>query len=196
MDELVLKIFTARFDDDTEGLMNILFFVVLAVFWIVGGIIKATSQKNKDKQKQQPPRKPVRKISKTDRTRVSTLPERPSRTPQVRPQIRPRPSRPSERDKALQAKIVEASEKMKSAPAKPYEEPVHQGISEFASKPLVELDSLRLERLQREAELVEELPEIDLNYEDPEELVKAILHVEILGPPVSLRDLSHQNAGF
>jgi len=195
MDELVLKIFTARFDDDTEGLMNILFFVVLAVFWIVGGIIKATSQKNKDKQKQ-PPRKPVRKISKTDRTRVSSLPERPSRTPQVRPQIRPRPSRPSERDKALQAKIVEASEKMKSAPAKPYEEPVHQGISEFASKPLVELDSLRLERLQREAELVEELQEIDLNYEDPEELVKAILHVEILGPPVSLRDLPHQNAGF
>ena len=195
MDGFVLNIFTAGSGDDAEGWMNILLFVVLAVFWAVGGIIKAASQKKENKQKQQPPRKPVRKTPSSVQTRASSS-ERPSRTPQVRPQTQPRVSRAPELAKVLRSKIFESSGELESASAKLHEKLIPQNIPALASKPLVELDSMRPDRPQRKTEPEEELSELDFNYADADELMKAILHIEILGSPVSLRDPSRQNTGF
>ncbi len=195
MDKFLLNVFTAGPGDDADGWMNILLFVVLAVFWAVGGIIKAASQKNKGKQTQQPPRKPVRKTPTTTRTRASS-PERSSRRPQARPQTQPRVSRAPELDKVLRSKIFESSGKVESASAEYHEKRIPEDIPEFTSKPLVELDSMRPDRPQRTTEPEEERSELDLNYADADELMKAILHIEILGSPVSLRDPSRQNTGF
>ncbi|MBN2315946.1 MAG: hypothetical protein JXM79_18615 [Sedimentisphaerales bacterium] len=197
MDELVLKIFTAGFGDEAEGWMNILIFIVVVVFYAVVGIIKASSQKSQEKQKQQSSRKPVRKIPRTTPTRDSSF-KRSQKTLQARPQTRlPRTSHAPGPDKVLRSQVVESPEKLESTSMKSLEEVTHQDLPEFAGKPLLELDSMRLDHPERVAEAEEEgLSELDLNYADPDELVKAILHYEILGPPVSLRDPPHRNSVF
>lgn len=190
MNFMVAQVVWAGPGDETEGWMNILFVIILAVFWVVSGIIKATSKKPQERQKQPPlTRKPTRKTPSATRD-VSSA--RPSRPPQPHPQPRPYPAMHTpEVDKALRPKKVEATRKLESRPPKPQTEPIIQDIPEFAGKPLVELDQMRLgvpPKTPRE----EDLPEIVLDYSDPEELTKAILHYEILGPPVSLRGPSHQ----
>ena len=75
------------------------------------------------------------------------------------------------------------------APAKPQAEPIIHDLPETTSKPLVELDQMRLGAPKRTTEM-EDLPELTLDFTDPDELSKAILHYEILGPPVSLRNPS------
>ena len=45
MQDFFTQFILAGSGEDVEGWMNILFVVVLAVFWIVSGIIKATSKK-------------------------------------------------------------------------------------------------------------------------------------------------------
>lgn len=190
--------------DDVEGWMNILLFIVVGVFWVVGSIIKVSSQKKQTNQKQQPPqhkpaRKPIRKTSRTTQARVPS-PERPPRPPLAESQKKPHLSRVPELDQVLRSKVDELSKKFESTQTKPpkpkpVEEIIPHDIPDFTSKPLVELDSMRLDRKKRTTDLEEGFPEIDLNYEDPDELAKAILHFEILGLPVSLRDPSHQNTG-
>jgi hypothetical protein len=65
----------------------------------------------------------------------------------------------------------------------------------LTSSPFKELERIHLDTPEKKLES-EDLPELVLDYTDPDELSKAILHYEILGPPVSLRNPSHQNIGF
>ena len=182
--------------DDAKGWMNILFVVVLAVFWIISGIVKATSKKPQERQKQQPPvRKPIHKVPSP--ATVSGLSSaRSKKTTQARPQPRSRPAMlASKVEKALRSKTIEATQKLESLPPKRQAEPIIQDIPEYTSKPLIEPDHMRL-GIPQKATKEEDLPEIVLDYSDPEELTKAILHYEILGPPVSLRSPSHQSLDF
>ena len=190
MINLLVQTFFAGPGDETDGWMNILLLMVLAVFWIVGSILKAASQKTQDKQKQPPIRKPVRKVRPPTTVREASS-SRPTKTVQSRPQPRPRPAiPPMEVDTATRPQIAEPTKKTVSYPPKPQAESVLQNLPEFASKPLVELDHMRLGKPQKITE-EEELPELVLDFADPDELSKAILHYEILGPPVSLRNPSH-----
>ena len=172
--------------------MNILFVVVLAVFWVVSGIIKATSKKPQDRQKQQPLiRKPGGKIPSLTKARESSA--RPTRATQTR--IQPRPSaQAAERQKRLRSKIVEATRDSESFPKQSREGSFLKDFPEFTSESLGELGQISLDTTQRTHE-EEALPELVLDYADPDELSKAILQYEILGPPVSLRP-SHQITGF
>lgn len=195
MDILLSQLILAGPGDDSDGWMNILLVLVLAVFWIVSGIIKATSQKPQDSQKKQPPmRKPVRKVPPPTTARGPS--GRPTKTVQARPQPRPRPATPAiEAGKVLRSKTVQARRKLESPPSKPQVGPILQDLPEFASKPLIELDHMRLGVPDQTTE-AEDLPELVLDFADPDELIKAILHYEILGPPVSLRNPSNQITVF
>jgi len=173
MKQFVQQIVLAAQGDDTKGWMNILFVVVLAVFWLISGIVKATSKKSQDSQKQQSLHKPVRKVQ------PPTLARDPSLTPPKRTtQTRSQPQ-------------------LKSSPPQPRLGSIFQDIPNISSKPkpLMELEPMRLETRQRTSE-IEDPPELVLDFTDPDELSKAILHYEILGPPVSLRNPSHQNTCF
>ena len=178
--------------DDTENWMNILFLVVLAVFWVVGGIIKATSQKSQDKRKQSTPRQPVRKTPRPAPQR-EPLSKRPmQQTAQSRPRESARPSlQRAQLEKSYQSKDIETI--LKSKPPAPETQgvPMMQEFPEFASKPFMDLGQMRLDSPHETSE-GEDLPELIFDDTDPDELTKAILHYEILGPPVSLRNPSHQ----
>jgi len=190
---LLAQLIPAGPGGDGEGWMNILFVVVLAVFWVVGGIIKATSKKPQDRRSQPPPRKPAGKIPSPAGTRESS--DRPTRTTQPRVQPRPRQAaQAAHLDKTLRSKIVEAARTSESSLVKPQEGSILKDFPEFTSKPLTELGPMHLDTPQRTRE-VEDLPDLVLDYSDPDELSKAILQYEILGPPVSLRP-SHQITGF
>jgi hypothetical protein len=193
MQNIVVQFVLAGSGDDVEGWMNILFVVVLAVFWIVGGIIKAT-KKPQDRQGQQASRKPpVRKVPRSSSVPRDPSSERPATISQDRPRAQPRPvTQIADLEKALRSDTADASQKLVSIPAKPQAELILQELPEITSKPLVELDTMRLDLPKKTTESEEDLPELVLDYSDPDELIKAIVHYEILGPPVSLRDPSHQ----
>jgi hypothetical protein len=195
MKEFVYQIVLAGPDDDTQGWMNILFVVVLAVFWVISGIIKATAKKPQDGRKQPPLQKPVRKTLPPSLARRSSA-VRPTGTAPARSQPRPRPSTLAARvEKAFRPEQLEGTRKAESLSPKPPSEPILRDIPEFSSKPLINLESMRLDTSQQTPQM-EDLPEIVLDYTEPGELSKAILHYEILGPPVSLRNPSHPITGL
>jgi hypothetical protein len=195
MKEFVYQIVLAGPNDDTQGWMNILFVVVLAVFWVISGIIKATAKKPQDGRKQPPLQKPVRKTLPPSLARRSSA-VRPTGTAPARSQPRPRPSTLAARvEKAYRPERLEGAEKVESLSPKPPSESVLQGIPELGEKPLADLESMHPDILQRTPQ-AESLPEIVLDYTEPGELSKAILHYEILGPPVSLRNPSHPITGL
>ena len=102
MQDILAQVIPAGPGDDAEGWMNILFVVVLAVFWVISGVIKATSKRPQDRQKQQASRKPIREVPRSTTPRDPS-PARPTRKTQDRPQMRPRPvSQAAQLEKALE----------------------------------------------------------------------------------------------
>ncbi|MHC4205225.1 MAG: hypothetical protein ACYSTT_11300, partial [Planctomycetota bacterium] len=61
MNDLLLQLILARRNNDAEGWVNILFVIVLAVFWLIGGIVKAKANKSQAGSKGDLPRKSPRK---------------------------------------------------------------------------------------------------------------------------------------
>jgi hypothetical protein len=206
MDDLLLQIILARRNDDTESWMNILIVVVLAVFWAIGGIVKAKSRNPKVRDGQLPG-KPVRKPTAHSReAREQMLRQLPGPVGSAqgqRQQPRPVAQKPRMKFADLQAAVrrfaVEAEQAFQSQSGKktPVLKPV---LTEPQSPPktveFTEPIDKTVKRLQdkvvSESEQIPEtdyLSELVLDYSDPEQLRRAILHYEILGRPLSLRDL-------
>jgi hypothetical protein len=212
MYDLLAQIILAQRRDDTEGWMNILFVVVLAIFWAVGGIIKAKSKSSETNGKKTMPRRPAHRPS----ARVNPLQEqllkqsRQPSEPAERRESHPTTKKPvkkfSEIRAAVQKFAAEAEQAFQAQAGKPVPEtkiPV--------PKPKVKPDILKSPESSRKsviqlqdkqaavpAEMLESeyLSELLLDYTDPEELRRAILHYEILGRPLSLRDPSGNLIGF
>jgi hypothetical protein len=214
------QLILAEFGQETENWTNILYIVVLAVFWIVGGIIKATRNKpkpentRKEQASGQPQRRPVQ--MKSNRPSVA----RPTKTvgpgqPQTGQQpARKAPAKPRSRlerlaaefEKALEPYISDTTSKPKPRPQPKARKPVvispkipsGQKPMDLPRNVLVDRKGVGPEPLiEPFKETPEpELPELVFDYTDPDELTKAILYYEILGPPLSLRNPSHQNIGF
>jgi hypothetical protein len=163
----------ARKSDEDNGWAQILAFVILAIFYALGSIVKARANKTAPKGKKQIPRKPARKSpeSTIDLQMLKQLWRSARATPgsQPRPQVQPKleelPEFTAEMALAIPATVkkdvrlssVEAPEVMRVA--MPAEMPQTKYLSEILS-----------------------------DYEDPEKLRRAILHYEILGKPLSLRE--------
>ncbi|MFA5553707.1 MAG: hypothetical protein WCZ89_07330 [Phycisphaerae bacterium] len=181
-----------RNDGDESGWVQLLVFLVLGVFWAVGGIMKARADKEAKKKQleaeeissEPTQQRPVRRYTIQRQPKPQMTPEsRPvirQSTPISRPMARPAPiykqtsrfQKPSPIsrstfDKRL-PKVSRYTEKQiePAAPKVIPQENVTDALA-VSQKPLVALDSL-------------------------EELRAAILHYEILGHPVALRESDEQ----
>ena len=139
-------------DGEDSGWSQILVFVVLAAFWLVGGIMKAKNEKaNRQKQNSQGD-KPVFRKPLFQPAPAS-----------IARQIGLKPKAPAEKAKKESLKPVEMAGAVKRAERK-----VTKSIAESA-------------------EDVFEIPK-QIIPDDPEQLKAAILHYEILGKPIALRE--------
>ena len=198
MDDFLLQLILARRNDDAEGWMNILIVVVLAVFWAIGGIIKAKAKKD-----EQLPGKPVRKPpihSREAREQMLSRLQHSTGSAQSRQQ-QPRPAtqKPQLKFADLRAAVrnfaVEAEQAFQTntnkEPATELEPVLMEPQIKTVKSELTEPSVADIKEPQDEPAQIPEskyLSELLTDYADPEELRRAILHYEILGKPLALRD--------
>ncbi len=205
MDDLLLQIILARRNDDAEGWMNILIVVVLVVFWAIGGIIKAKSKKPGGRDEQLPG-KPVRKPpvhSREAREQMLSRLQRSAGSAQSqRQQPRPAAQKPRLKFADLQAAVrkfaVEAEQAFQTNTKDPapelepaLKEPqIKAEIPELTEPSVTSIRESQDKWASEPEQMIESeyLSELLTDYADPEELRRAILHYEILGKPLSLRD--------
>ena len=225
MNDLLEQIILAARNNDVEGWMNILFVVVLAVLWAIGGIVKAKTKKTETKGDERSLRQPARGTPSRSTGTQEQLLKRLQRSvgqPQRR-QYRPDVQQPRTRvvsRKAAVQKLAAKAEQAGLETIKPPVEPKRPGLElsipalqlqpdeelpelQTSIQALPEFTSKTIEGLvgKREdigAEFIESkyLSEVLSDYADPDELKRAILHYEILGRPLSLRDPSGNIIGL
>ncbi len=213
MYDLLAQIILAGRSDDAQSWMSILVFVVLAVFWAVGGIIKAKSRSSDTRDDKSMPRRPAHRppagISRPPREQLLKQSRQPSGLAQRR-EYRPATKKPitkfaeiraavqkfaAEAEQAFQAQAGKPTPEAKIPVPKPEVKPDILKVPESTRKSLMQLEDKR-------AAVPAEMPEAEylsgllLDYADPEELRRAILHYEILGRPLSLRDPSGDIIGL
>jgi len=199
MSNLLAQIVLARRDGD--GWTNILVWVVFAAIWIVICIIKATKAKSGDKQ--QPSRAPSRKPPAHSRGGQQQMPGRGGR-PAGPGQRLEQPAGTAKRRTTL-ADLREAARKFaaeaeqafqvqtaKSAPKPPERASRPQGQPETTPRiaPVVAPVKRPGDKQAATAQMppTQHLSDLLSDYANPDKLRRAILHYEILGPPLSLRD--------
>jgi len=218
MNEFFAQIILAAGNDDGQGWMNILFIAVLAVIWAIGGLIKAKTKKaegEEEEKEEQFARKPHRKLKEAaerfqrevfelSRDRVYKPRERAEalhkesfkKAPRHAVPVARKEYRPVAKPKRKKiARPIETLAEPKLPRRTPQVEPDFEELPEYTSKAVKELE---VNRVDMTAEIVQTkyLSEILSDYADPEELRRAILHYEILGRPLSLRDPSGQIIGL
>jgi hypothetical protein len=194
---------------DDEGWTNLLFFVVVAVIYVVGAAVKAMKEKSGDEQ--QPRRASRSQTPQRGRVahQVSRRPQRPagaatrSTQPPRRPQkrttfadLREAARRfAAEAERAFQPQETESTTKTASQPASPPARPPASPVRPEI-KPIIEpvvpqikgLSAKDKQLANMRAASAQQLSDLLADYSDPQTLRKAILHYEILGPPLSLRN--------
>ncbi len=232
-----------------EDWIDILFIAVVALLWLVGGLVKAMGRKGPARQKQpeglaREQRRPretwqqrlMRKAEElqraaeakgrqaTERARVRERAEQRPRRPQQPPggritvrtgergesiMVYERPAPEPSAERAQQAtrqkearEAVTAAGRQATAPApeidlkvktgRPTFEPIVEGLTDVMRGPEKPIEP-GVQRPETARESVGFPVASVIDYRDPDALKKAILHYEILGKPLALRDLSEQN---
>jgi len=193
-------------DDGDTGWMRILVVVILAVFYAVGSIVKAKANKTALKEEEQMPRKPgtkppesVRAPKALKKTPYQAVQRPVSRTPssQARPQVaKPQVDRPQVQPP--RRKVARPQPTGWKPPTKAEEAVELPTLEPLEVPKIAALEPLEGKRAAMPAEIqpAKYLSEILSDYENPERLRSAILHYEILGKPVSLRDPSEHIIGL
>jgi hypothetical protein len=205
MNDLLSMMILAARRRGLKGWGNILFIIVVAIFYVIGSIAKAKANKGQQQDQEGPGRKPKpqprpfkgmgelrQRLAEEGRRAAGSEPRR-QHQPQVQPQRR-RIARPqaavrkyaAEREEAIKFASLGRIEKL-SEPARPKEagKLVGKGVTKR-----------KAEHVAADLEETEYLAEIVSDYADPEELKRAILHYEILGRPLSVRDPSARIIGL
>lgn len=202
---LVQTVLIAR-NEDVESWMNILVVVVLAVFWALGSIIKARKQGAQNRQKEPLARKPARRpAAQTTTLRVQLL-KGPDRAPAghrpTRSGVQEARTKLAEWRAAARKFAEEADQAFRAQMAEPTPEPPPQQtlpkpgaglaayvreIPEFASKLSITPEEPPAPGTP-ETQPEEYLTDLLADYADSDQLRRAILHYEILGRPLSLRE--------
>ena len=214
MDGLLLQIILARRNDELEGWMQILVYIVFAILFLVSGIIKAKANKSQTSDKGNLARKPPRKPtvhSREAREQMLKRLERPSDSSQgQRQQPRPATQKPRLKFADLQAAVrkfaVEAEQAFQATTKEPtpelkpaLKEPTIKAETVELTEPIVKtVKGLQDKQVPKPAQTPESeyLSELLTDYADPDELRRAILHYEILGKPLSLRGSSEGSIGL
>jgi hypothetical protein len=208
-------------DYDIEGWMDILVLVVIAVVYGLGALIRAKSKKNEEQIQQQHARKAQGKPSKDGRglleqifTELKQATEEAKTGVETRQPDQKRPQKAAQAQTVSQKYTPKAKQEVhiqptmtpaKTKPSKPSK--VQSGFEKLGEldKGIYTLPDItsKLSVLSGKDKVIPDeafesihLSEVLSDYEDPEELKRAILHYEILGRPLSLRDPSGQIIGL
>jgi hypothetical protein len=202
MSNLLAQIVLARRAPD-DGWMNILVVIVMAVIWIIAGIVKAMKTNAGDKQRSRPPsRKPPPQGRASQQ--MAATPQRPvgpaerSAPSQAQPSKRTTLSdlREAARRFAAEAEQAFQTQRTKPTPSRPKPVPKRPSGLKVAAVPQPLTEPVLPMRKQSDdrrtpAKIMaprQQLSDLLSDYRDPAKLRRAILHYEILGPPLSLRD--------
>lgn len=205
MNIFLAQLILARRNDEVEGWMNLLFVIVVAVFWVLGGILKAKSKKPQQQQHTGPPKRPVqrpqsrgaqasRQAGEQSRPRPSTASQRPQYAPGFKPPAGEAIfSHPLFRNLAAQ---IERATGVKI----PTEMPKPQAPKK-PPKPQTEMfipavKAAQPPGIKKPVDVTDFSDALLLDTSDPDDLRRAILYYEILGKPVSLRDSTDSVMGL
>ncbi len=194
--------------------MNILFVVVLAIFWAIGGILKARGKNAQSRQKDQLARKPARRPPAPSRGLQEQLRMEPHRPPG---RAERQPSRPglgqartrlaelraaaqkfaAEAEQAFRVQMQQPGQEAPPAVHRPASRPEPRDLLEsFAKLPTATVPQPENLPPPEETLPSEYLAEILSDYADSDLTRRAILHYEILGKPLSLRDPQYPATGL
>lgn len=177
--------------DDGLGWVEILIFVIVAAVYAIGNFLKSRSSRSQQGEQQQSRPQPRRREPLGRAAPRRPPPARPrqslvSATEKQYQRRTQRPTRPIRRPQPAAPKAPLVSEQVIPLP-----EPEPLELATLPSAVLLEESTeavgARGAPAQEEAAY---LAGILADYEDPEQLRTAILHYEILGKPLSLRDPS------
>ncbi len=209
MDNLLAQQILAARNSDSEdtGWMQMLVFIVLAVFYAVGSILKARANKQQKLEQEEPGRRPPestrgapmafkktpyrqaqRPVGHAPKSQPSPQQVQPPRRKIVRPQ--PAGRKPSiKTEQAIELPTLEALETPKVSPPISQLQVDLEELPEFTVETVEKLGAKRV-GIAGKTPQTKYMAEILLDYDDPEKLRRAILHYEILGKPLSLRSPS------
>lgn len=193
MNELLAEVMVAARNRDGEGWMQLLVVAVVAVFYVLGTIFKAKSNKVEQKDEEQPEGTGASgAFQKTASRQVQQQPRRKV--------MRPQPvgwKFAAEEQEAVRLKTPQPPRVLKLPVLTPQVQiqPELEEVQEFIGEPLKPLED---EQLALSAETEASMASIQplLDYADTEGLKRAILHYEILGKPLSLRGPSEHIIGL
>jgi hypothetical protein len=162
---LLQIILAARRYDEDSGWMQLLVFVIMAVFWALGSIIKARKSKKTEfeEEEEQPEEAFSERMQQMSR----------QMGPQQKKSVYPGP--------AIKRDFAKAEKIPLSVSLKDYKESVTKSLTETEKK--AERPDISSERPQPPAGI-----DFAPNLEDPENLKRAVVYYEVLGKPLSLRD--------
>ena len=215
MNNLLAQLILAARNSDSEdtGWMQMLVFIVLAAFYVIGSILKARANKQQKLEQEEPGHKPPESTRGAPKPLAKTLyrqaqrpvghaPKSQPSPQQVQPPrrkiIRPQPvGRKSsiKTEQAIKLPTLEVLETPKVSLPRPQLQADLEELPEFTIETVakdIRLSSIEALGAKRigiagETPQTKYLAEILSDYDDPEKLRRAILHYEILGKPLSLR---------
>lgn len=226
MNEILAQIIIlARRSRDTKGWGNIVFIVFLAIFWAIGGILKAKKNAQEKKAGGQglgpkpggkpaegtkaKPKGPFQQIraaveAELQKQRELQLKAQEARRKVVRPKpvMRKVAAKPAMRRVTTEPELatgihaLEPMEETRLPGAVAQVEPKLEKLPEYTSKTVKAVGDKRAIVAAAQVPQARHLSEILKDYSHPDELKRAILHYEILGRPLSLRDPSGRIIGL
>lgn len=166
MNSFLLQIILAarRYDEDA-GWMQLLVFVVMAVFWALGSIIKAKKSKKTG-------------FEEEEKQLEETFPEYKQ---QMGRQAKFQQKKAAYPEPAAKSDSAKAEKIPLSVSLKDYKQSVTKSLTETEKK--AEQPDISLMQSQPPAGI-----DFAPNLEDPENLKRAVVYYEVLGKPLSLRD--------
>jgi len=203
MKTLFAQLILAARNGDGDSWMRILPIVIIGIFYAISSIVKARANKLKEQDQQQPGRKPgfkpkVRTPAAIEGRSVSKSPDqqvqRPiGRTPyrQDSPQVQPprrkiaRPQPAAARKPAVRIEALiqpTADDLLKASEISPLYSPVQPHFGE--------IPKLTSDSVDKKKDVTKSIVESLLDFDSPDKLKRAILHYEIIGKPLSLRNAS------
>ncbi len=214
MNEILEQIILASRRRGPKGWGNILFIVFLAIFWAISAIVKLKAKKTEEEKEGEEqlslkpgakppevtkalPKGPFQKIRSAIETELQKQRQLQEQQAQ-RKLVRPQPAAQKVAAKTEPAARIPALEPVEEAKlTRPIAQvqTKFQEISDFTSKTVKKMRDKRIDS-PVEIPQAKHLAEILLDYSDPDELKRAILHYEILGKPLSLRDPSQHIIGL
>ncbi|MGD8787198.1 MAG: hypothetical protein PVJ60_07225 [Phycisphaerales bacterium] len=186
MNNMLAQIILGARGDGIEGWMDILILVFFAVVYGLGAILKSRKKKEKEDARKLSPQKPAQKPAKKGLIEqiVSEIQNAVQEAQQGQKQ-KPAVKAASQTQVAARKYAAQTKQATQTKPAQP-----SKPKSSFAApqvQPTFIVDKIPESKY---------LSEVLMDYADPDELRRAILHYEILGRPLALRDPPGQLIGL